>query len=84
MFNRVDQLIDFQVFLQLRYTEMLLIYNSNSKLENVKAEVGQVAVRHSLLELESLSDFKIKSRSNDSLIHIGAHIDCLQNCHQFW
>ena len=83
MFNRVDQLIDFEVFLQLRYTEMLLIYNSNGKLENVKAEVGQVAVRHSLLELESLSDFKIKFISNDSLIHIEAHIDFLQNCHQF-
>ena len=54
MFNRVDQLIDFQVFLQLRYTEMLLIYNSNGELENVKAEVGQDAVRHSLLELETL------------------------------
>ena len=54
MFNRVDQLIDFQVFLQLRYTEMLLIYNSNSKLENVKAEVEQTAETRSLLELESL------------------------------
>ena len=54
MFNRVDQLIDFEVFLQLRCTEMLLIYNSNGKLENVKAEVGQVAERQSLLELESL------------------------------
>ena len=33
---------------------MLLIYNSNGKLENVKAEVGHTAERHSLLELESL------------------------------
>ena len=54
MFNRVDRLIDFEVFLQLRCTEMLLIYNSNGKLENVKAEVEQTAERHSLLELESL------------------------------
>ena len=38
---------------------MVLIYNSNGKLENVKAEVGQTAERHSLLELESLSDFNI-------------------------
>ena len=62
MFNRVDQLIDFEAFLQLRCTEMLLIHNSNGKLENVKAVVGQVAVRHSLHELESLSDFKIEFR----------------------
>ena len=48
--------------MQLRCTEMLLIYNSNGKLENVKAVVGQVAVRHSLHELESLSDFKIEFR----------------------
>ena len=41
---------------------MLLIFNSNGKLENVKAVVGQVAVRHSLHELESLSDFKIEFR----------------------
>ena len=54
MFNRVVRLIDFEVFLQLRCTEMLLIYNSNGKLENVKAEVGHTAERHSLLELESL------------------------------
>ena len=33
MFNRVDQLIDFEEFLQLRCTEMLLINNSNGKLE---------------------------------------------------
>ena len=33
---------------------MLLIYNSNGKLESVKAEVGQTAETHSLLELESL------------------------------
>ena len=39
---------------------MLLIYNSNVKLENVKAEVGQAAEIHSLLELESLSDFRIE------------------------
>ena len=32
-------MIDFEVFLQLRCTEMLLIYNSNGNLENVKAEV---------------------------------------------
>ena len=50
----IHRLIDFEVFLQLRYTEMLLIYNSNGKLENVKAEVGHTAERHSLLELESL------------------------------
>ena len=62
MFNRVDQLIDFEAFLQLRCTEMLLIHNSNGKLENVKAVVGQVAVRHSLHELGSLSDFKIEFR----------------------
>ena len=31
-----------------------MLYNSNGKLENVKAEVGQAAERHSLLELESL------------------------------
>ena len=54
LFNRVDQLIDFEVFLQLRCTEMLLIYNSNGKLENVKAEVKQTAETCSLLELESL------------------------------
>ena len=33
---------------------MLLIYNSNGKLENVKAEVEQTAETRSLLELESL------------------------------
>ena len=41
---------------------MLLIYNSNGKLENVKAEVGHTAERHSLLELKSLSDFKMGFR----------------------
>ena len=38
---------------------MLLIYNSNGKLEKVKAEVGDAAERRSLLELESLSDSKL-------------------------
>ena len=48
-------MIDFEVFLQLRCAEMLLIYNnSNGKLDNVKAEVEQTAETRSLLELESL------------------------------
>ena len=62
MFNRVDQLsIDW--FWGIFETEMLLIYNSNGKLENVKAEVEQTAETRSLLELESLEwDLKIRFR----------------------
>ena len=41
-------------------------FGTFGKLENVKAEVGQAAERYSLLELESLSDFKVGFRFSQS------------------
>ena len=62
---RGREISDFSTSVMWRNLKFL-IYNSNGKLENVKAEVVQTA--RSLLELESLSDFKIGFRwKNDSL-----------------
>ena len=48
--------------------------------KNVKAEVGHTAERHSLLELKSLSDFKMGfRRMNGGWLRLGLHIAVQKN-----